>query len=80
MERGRSARTTHVARVTSLPHEPSHETLMTNYMGNFFYRGPDTFALCASYCKSDPTRCKAFRYSYWADADAQYCESYDFGL
>jgi hypothetical protein len=23
MERGRSARTTHVARVTSLPHEPS---------------------------------------------------------
>jgi hypothetical protein len=24
MERGRSARTTHVARVTSLPHEPSH--------------------------------------------------------
>jgi hypothetical protein len=25
MERGRSARTTHVARVTSLPHEPSHK-------------------------------------------------------
>jgi hypothetical protein len=25
MERGRNARTTHVARVTSLPHEPSHQ-------------------------------------------------------
>jgi hypothetical protein len=25
MERGRSARTTHVARVTSLPHEPSQD-------------------------------------------------------
>jgi hypothetical protein len=57
-----------------------NETLMTNYMGNFFYRGPDIFGLCASYCKSDPTRCKAFWYSYWADADAQYCEFYDFGL
>jgi hypothetical protein len=27
MERGRNARTTHVARVTSLPHEPSHSEL-----------------------------------------------------
>jgi hypothetical protein len=27
-ERGRSARTTHVARVTSLPHEPSHIQVM----------------------------------------------------
>jgi hypothetical protein len=26
MERGRSARTTHVAHVTSLPHEPSHRS------------------------------------------------------
>lgn len=50
------------------------------YMGNFFYKGPTTFALCASYCKQDATKCKSFRYSYWADAASQYCEFFEYGL
>ncbi|KAH7083587.1 hypothetical protein FB567DRAFT_87909 [Paraphoma chrysanthemicola] len=50
------------------------------YMGNFFYKGPTTFALCASYCKQDAAKCKSFRYSYWADAVSQYCEFFEYGL
>ncbi|KAK7192303.1 hypothetical protein PSPO01_01875 [Paraphaeosphaeria sporulosa] len=46
----------------------------TYYMGNFFFRAPPTFALCADFCKKDFPRCKSFRYSYYSDADAQYCE------
>ena len=57
-----------------------NDTLISYYMGNFFYKGPTTFALCAAYCKTDPTKCKAFRYSYWSDAQAQYCEFFDNGL
>jgi hypothetical protein len=57
-------------------HDPDK---ISYYMGNFFYKGPTTFALCASYCmKDDP--CKAFRYSYFSDAAAQYCEFFDNGL
>lgn len=59
----------------------SHDsTKISYYMGNFFYKGPTTFALCASYCKQDGAKCKSFRYSYWADAAAQYCEFFDNGL
>ncbi|KAJ4990898.1 hypothetical protein SVAN01_03687 [Stagonosporopsis vannaccii] len=43
------------------------------FMGNFFYNGSPTLNLCASYCKKNQS-CKAFRYSNWRDADAQYCE------
>lgn len=46
----------------------------TYYMGNFFFKAPSTFALCADFCKNDYPRCKSFRYSYYSDADAQYCE------
>ncbi|KAF2646032.1 hypothetical protein P280DRAFT_512238 [Massarina eburnea CBS 473.64] len=49
-------------------------TTTTFYMGNFFYKAPSTFALCADFCKSDYPRCKSLRYSYYEDADAQYCE------
>ncbi|RMZ71075.1 hypothetical protein GMOD_00005575 [Pyrenophora seminiperda CCB06] len=58
----------------------SNDTLLPVYMGNFFYRGPTTFALCASYCKSAAPTCRSFRYSYWADADAQYCEFFKYKL
>jgi hypothetical protein len=47
------------------------------YMGNFFYKGPTTFALCAAYCKLDAPKCKSFRYSFWSDSNAQYCEYFD---
>lgn len=50
------------------------------YMGNFFYKGPSIFTLCASYCKKDSPKCKSFRYSYWGDAAGQYCEFFDNGL
>lgn len=46
------------------------------YMGNFFYNGLTSFTLCSSFCLKD-SRCKFFRYSYWSDADAQYCEFFD---
>jgi hypothetical protein len=46
----------------------------TYYMGNFFFKAPSTFSLCADFCKKDYPRCKSFRYSYYSDADAQYCE------
>jgi len=58
-------------------HDPDK---ISYYMGNFFYKGPTTFALCASYCKKDVPRCKSFRYSYYSDAAAQYCEFFDNGL
>ncbi|KAF1837810.1 hypothetical protein BDW02DRAFT_595292 [Decorospora gaudefroyi] len=57
-----------------------NETTLSFYMGNFFFKGPTTFALCASYCKKDAPRCKSFRYSYWGDANAQYCEFFDSAL
>ncbi|KAH6642057.1 hypothetical protein C7974DRAFT_372050 [Boeremia exigua] len=52
-----------------------HEQTKSSYfMGNFFHNGiTSTLGLCAAYCKKD-ARCKTFRYSYWSDADAQYCE------
>jgi len=53
---------------------------LTLIYGNFFYNGPATFSLCASYCRRDPTKCKSFRYSYWDDANAQYCEFFGEGL
>lgn len=43
-------------------------------MGNFFFKAPSVFALCADFCKRDYPRCKSFRYSYYSDADSQYCE------
>lgn len=46
----------------------------TYYMGNFFFKAPSTFALCSDFCKNDYPRCKSFRYSYYSDADSQYCE------
>ncbi|KAK7177831.1 hypothetical protein PSPO01_16120 [Paraphaeosphaeria sporulosa] len=46
----------------------------TFYMGNFFFKAPSTFALCADFCKNDSPRCKSFRYSYDSAASAQYCE------
>ncbi|KAF9736498.1 hypothetical protein PMIN01_04277 [Paraphaeosphaeria minitans] len=46
----------------------------TFYMGNFFFKAPSTFPLCADFCKKDYPRCKSFRYSYYSDAGAQYCE------
>jgi hypothetical protein len=45
-------------------------------MGNFFYKASSTFALCADFCKNDQ-RCRSFRYSYFADADGQYCEFFE---
>jgi hypothetical protein len=51
------------------------------YMGNFFYKGSTiTVTLCASYCKKEAGNCKSFRWSYWADAAAQYCEFFNDGL
>ncbi|KAH9877977.1 hypothetical protein J1614_003194 [Plenodomus biglobosus] len=50
------------------------------YMGNFFYNGPSNFALCAAWCKNDPTRCRSFRYSYYGDSNSQYCEFFDGAL
>lgn len=44
------------------------------YMSNFFSKAASTFGLCADFCKSSYPSCKSFRYSYWSDADAQYCE------
>jgi hypothetical protein len=55
-------------------------TNISFYMSSAVYKGPTAFALCASYCKNDPGRCKSFRYSYWSDAAAQYCEFYESGL
>jgi hypothetical protein len=57
-----------------------HNANIDYYMGNFFYKGPGTWALCASYCKLDAARCKSFRYSYFSDAAAQYCEFFDSAL
>jgi hypothetical protein len=57
-----------------------NDSRISYYMGNFFYKGPATFALCALYCKKDTGRCKSFRYSYYSDAAAQYCEFFDNGL
>jgi hypothetical protein len=56
------------------------DSKISYYMGNFFYEGPSTFTLCASYCRKDVPKCKSFRYSYWADSAAQYCEFFDNGL
>jgi hypothetical protein len=52
------------------------------YMGNFFYKGPSvaTVTLCASWCKKDVPKCKAFRWSYYGDSASQYCEFFDNGL
>jgi hypothetical protein len=55
-------------------------TKISYYMGNFFYKGPTSFALCALYCKKDTGRCKSFRYAYYSDAAGQYCEFFDNGL
>ncbi|KAF1948681.1 hypothetical protein CC80DRAFT_556110 [Byssothecium circinans] len=53
----------------------THDAAKTTfYMGNFFFKAPSTFALCADFCKNDYPACKSFRYSYYVDADAQYCE------
>lgn len=52
------------------------EVNLSYYMGNFFYNGLTSFTLCAAYCQKD-SRCEAFRYSYWSDADAQYCEFFN---
>jgi hypothetical protein len=57
-----------------------NDTKISYYMGNFFYKGPSTFTLCASYCRKDAPKCKSFRYSYWEDSAAQYCEFFDNGL
>ncbi|KAJ4355388.1 uncharacterized protein N0V89_003404 [Didymosphaeria variabile] len=43
-------------------------------MGNFFFKAPSTFALCADFCKNDYPTCKSFRYSYYSDTNSQYCE------
>ncbi|KAF1352878.1 hypothetical protein EJ07DRAFT_158902 [Lizonia empirigonia] len=53
-----------------------NETALSYYMGNFFYNGLSTFTLCAAWCKQD-TKCEAFRYSYWMDSNAQYCEFFN---
>lgn len=55
------------------------EVNVSNYMGNFFYRGLTSFTLCAAYCKKDP-RCEYFRYSYYSDADSQYCEFFNIDM
>lgn len=47
---------------------------ISHYMGNFFWKGPTTFALCALYYKKDAPKCKSFQYSYFSDATGQYCE------
>ncbi|KAF2261296.1 hypothetical protein CC78DRAFT_608422 [Lojkania enalia] len=47
------------------------------YMGNFFFGAPSTFSLCADFCKKDAPRCKSFRYSYYSDANSQYCEYFE---
>jgi hypothetical protein len=48
----------------------------TFYMGNFFFKAGSTFGLCGDFCKTDP-KCKSFRYSYYSDASAQYCEFFN---
>ena len=53
-----------------------NELSYPNYMGNYFYHGLTSFALCTIYCQRD-ARCEAFRYSYWSDADSQYCEFFN---
>ncbi|KAJ4362515.1 hypothetical protein N0V83_010609 [Neocucurbitaria cava] len=57
-----------------------NDSAISYYMGNFFYKGPTSWALCAAYCKTDPNNCLAFRYSYYSDAAAQYCEFFNNGL
>jgi hypothetical protein len=57
-----------------------NDTKISYYMGNFFYKGRQSFSLCALYCRKDSNRCKSFRYSYYPDAAAQYCEFFDNGL
>jgi hypothetical protein len=58
------------------------ENKISSYMGNFFYKGPSvaTVTLCASWCKKDGPKCKAFRWSYYGDSASQYCEFFDNGL
>jgi hypothetical protein len=54
-----------------------HDEVDTSwYMSNAFYGGLTSFKLCSSYCLQD-SRCLAFRYSYWSDANSQYCEFFD---
>jgi hypothetical protein len=59
-----------------------NDTKIDYYMGDFFYKGPAIaiVALCASWCKKDTPKCKAFRWSYYADSASQYCEFFDNGL
>lgn len=57
-----------------------HDQKISYYTGNFFYKAQSNFALCASWCKKDAPKYKSFRYPYFADADAQYCEFFDSGL
>jgi hypothetical protein len=45
-------------------------------MSTAFYDGLTSFLLCSAYCQKD-ARCESFRYSYWSDADSQYCEFFD---
>ncbi|KAI8931902.1 hypothetical protein NX059_010806 [Plenodomus lindquistii] len=59
----------------------THDTnALTQYMGNFFYNGPSSFALCAAWCKNDAANCQAFRYSYYSDSNSQYCEFFNGAL
>lgn len=53
-----------------------HNENVSYYMGNFFYNALSSFTLCAAFCVQDD-RCQGFRYSYWDDADTQYCEFFD---
>jgi hypothetical protein len=59
-----------------------NDTKIDYYMGDFFYKGPNIsiVTLCASWCKKDAPKCKAFRWSYYADSASQYCEFFDNGL
>ena len=50
-----------------------NQSITNFYMGNFFYNAASTFALCADVCQND-SNCLSFRYSYYSDANAQYCE------
>jgi len=50
------------------------EKSMSYYMGNFFYKGPQSFSVCALYCKKDAGNCQSFRYSRDVGAGSQYCE------
>ncbi|CBX96695.1 hypothetical protein IAQ61_005443 [Plenodomus lingam] len=58
----------------------SNPDTLNQYMGNFFYNGPSNFALCAAWCKNDATRCRSFRWSYYGDANSQYCEFFEVAL